>query len=159
MDPSSPPQAPVVYAGFWLRFVAHIIDEILIGIVAFIVILPFILMAGVSIVSMDEYDPSPVAIFSFIGAYFAMILTAVVIKWLYYALMESSRGATLGKMALRLRVTDLQGNRITFGRATGRWFGKILSGLPLGIGYMMAGWTQQKQALHDILAGTLIVRE
>jgi uncharacterized RDD family membrane protein YckC len=149
----------VDYAGFWIRFVAYIIDEILIGIVSLIVILPFLLMAGVSLATLDEYDPSPVAIFSFIGAYLAAIITALTIKWLYYAIMESNRGATLGKMALRLRVTDMAGNRVTFARATGRWFGKILSALPLSVGFMMAGWTQQKQALHDILASTLVVRE
>lgn len=152
-------QRPVDYAGFWIRFVAYIIDEILIGIVSLIVILPFLLMAGVSLATLDEYDPSPVAIFSFIGAYLAAIITALTIKWLYYAIMESNRGATLGKMALRLRVTDMAGNRVTFARATGRWFGKILSALPLSVGFMMAGWTQQKQALHDILASTLVVRE
>jgi uncharacterized RDD family membrane protein YckC len=73
--------------------------------------------------------------------------------------MESSaRGATLGKMALGLRVVDLNGDRIGFGRATGRYFGKIVSGLILGIGYFMAAFTQQKQALHDIMAGCLIIR-
>lgn len=159
MDTTTVQQPPAAYAGFWLRFVAYVIDEILIGIVAFLAILPFLLMAGVSLVSLDEYDPSPVAIFSLLGAYFAAVMTALIIKWLYYALMESNRGATLGKMALRLRVTDMSGGRISFGRATGRYFGKILSALPLSIGFMMAGWTQQKQALHDILAGTLVVRE
>ena len=158
METTSLQQPPAAYAGFWLRFVAYIIDEFIIGIVALIVILPFLLMAGVSIVSLDEYDPSPVAVFSFLGAYFAAIMTALIIKWLYYALMESNKGATLGKMVLRLKVTDMAGDRITFGRATGRYFGKILSALPLSIGYMMAGWTQQKQALHDILAGTLVVK-
>jgi uncharacterized RDD family membrane protein YckC len=79
--------------------------------------------------------------------------------WLYFALMESSaKGATLGKMALGLRVTDLSGNRISFGRATGRYFGKIVSGMIFSIGYIMAGFTQQKQALHDIMAGCLVVR-
>lgn len=159
MDTPSLQQPPVVYAGFWLRFVAHILDEIIIGIVILIIILPFLVMMGVSVINIRDYDSSPVALFSFFGAYLAAILLAMVIKWLYYALMESNRGRTLGKMAFRLRVTDMAGNRISFGRATGRYFGKILSGLTLLIGYMMAGWTQQKQALHDILAGTLIVRE
>jgi uncharacterized RDD family membrane protein YckC len=56
-------------------------------------------------------------------------------------------------------VTDAQGNRIRFGRATGRYFGKILSGLILYIGFMMAGCTPRKQALHDMLADTLVVRK
>ena len=64
---------------------------------------------------------------------------------------------TVGKMVLNLRVVDLAGNQITFGRATGRFFGKILSGLILNIGYIMAGFTEKKQALHDMLAGCLVI--
>jgi uncharacterized RDD family membrane protein YckC len=84
----------------------------------------------------------------------------MVMRWLYYAFFEASEfQATPGKMALGLIVTDEEGVRIGFGRATGRYFGKILSGLILYIGFMMAGWTQKKQALHDILAKTLVVRK
>jgi uncharacterized RDD family membrane protein YckC len=74
--------------------------------------------------------------------------------------MESSaRQATLGKMALSLRVTDTNGARLTFGHATGRHFAKIVTGfIPLGIGWMMAGFTAKKQALHDMIAGTLVYR-
>jgi uncharacterized RDD family membrane protein YckC len=73
--------------------------------------------------------------------------------------MESSaKGGTLGKMAIGIMVTDMTGNRISFGRATGRYFAKILSQMILMIGFLMAGFTQQKQALHDILAGCLVVR-
>ena len=73
--------------------------------------------------------------------------------------MESSHlQATLGKMALSLQVTDLEGRRITFAKATGRFFAKYLSVLTLGIGYLMAAFTERKQALHDIIAGTLVVR-
>jgi len=84
----------------------------------------------------------------------------LVLVWLYFAMMESSvYQATLGKMALGLQVTDRQGNRIGFARASGRFFGKIVSGMILLIGYMMAGWTERKQALHDMLADTLVVRK
>lgn len=73
--------------------------------------------------------------------------------------MESSaKQATLGKMALGIVVTDLEGARIGFGRATGRYFAKILSGLILGIGFLMAAFTERKQGLHDIIAGTLVVK-
>jgi uncharacterized RDD family membrane protein YckC len=72
--------------------------------------------------------------------------------------MESSaRQATLGKMALKLAVTDLEGERIGFGRATGRYFAKFLSWLTLLVGFFMAGFTQRKQGLHDILAKTLVI--
>jgi uncharacterized RDD family membrane protein YckC len=80
-------------------------------------------------------------------------------NWIYEAALESSSyQATLGKMALGLKVTDLEGRRISFARATGRHFAKILSGLMFFIGFIMAGFTQRKQALHDMIAGTLVVR-
>jgi uncharacterized RDD family membrane protein YckC len=72
--------------------------------------------------------------------------------------MESSPlQATIGKLAVGLRVTDLQGQRISFGRATGRFFAKWLSGAILLIGYLMAGFTEKKQALHDRIAGCLVL--
>jgi uncharacterized RDD family membrane protein YckC len=81
------------------------------------------------------------------------------VNWIYEAGMESSsRQATLGKMALGLKVTDIWGKRISFARATGRHFAKYLSGAILMIGYIMAAFTARKQALHDILAETLVPR-
>ena len=79
---------------------------------------------------------------------------------IYFAFMESSaRQATLGKQALGIIVTDLNGNRIYFGKATARYFGKFISGLILGIGYIMAGFTEKKQALHDMMARCLVVKK
>ena len=84
----------------------------------------------------------------------------IVGQWLYFSLMESSSWqATLGKKALGLYVTDLEGNRITFARATGRYFAKLISSLTLLIGYIMAGFTEKKQALHDMIAGCLVMRK
>jgi uncharacterized RDD family membrane protein YckC len=75
--------------------------------------------------------------------------------------MESSQyQGTLGKMALGLIVTDLQGRPLSFARASGRFFGKIITGMiPFGIGYIMAGFTEKKQALHDMIAGCLVLRK
>jgi len=79
---------------------------------------------------------------------------------LYYALMESSeKQATVGKLAMGIKVTDMQGNRLSFGQATGRHFAKIISGLTLLIGYIMAGFTEKKQALHDIIVNCLVVKK
>lgn len=90
----------------------------------------------------------------------AIRLLGLMAGWIYYALMESSGWqATLGKKVLGLKVTDLAGNRISFARASGRFFGKILSGMLLLVGFMMAGFTERKQALHDILAGCLVLRQ
>jgi len=95
-----------------------------------------------------------------IGASLMLWLVIGAAAWLYFALMESSsKQATLGKMALSIIVTDMNGNRLTFGRATGRYFGKIISGMILMIGYIMAGFTEKKQALHDIIAGCLVVNK
>jgi uncharacterized RDD family membrane protein YckC len=86
-------------------------------------------------------------------------LVALVVSWLYFALLESSaRGATVGKMVLGLRVVDGQGNRISFLRATGRFFAKILSGMILFIGFLMVAFTERKRGLHDIIADTLVVK-
>jgi uncharacterized RDD family membrane protein YckC len=80
--------------------------------------------------------------------------------WLYAALMESSDfQATLGKMAVGIRVTDMDNQRISFGRASGRHFAKWISSLILLIGYIMAGFTDKKQALHDMIANTLVVKK
>ena len=87
-------------------------------------------------------------------------IVSLVGGWLYFALMESSRfQGTLGKMAVQIKVTDMEGNRLTFGRATGRHFGKIVSGMILLIGYIMVAFTEKKQGLHDIMAGCLVVKE
>lgn len=81
-------------------------------------------------------------------------------SWLYFATFESSPWqATPGKKVLGLRVTDLEGGRLSFIRASGRYFGKIISSLLFGIGFVMAGFTEKKQALHDMLAGCLVLRE
>ena len=87
-----------------------------------------------------------------------VVATVIVFgSWLYEAFMLSSPyQATLGKMIFGMKVTDLNGNRISFGRATGRHFAKWLSGMILGIGFIMVGFTERKQGLHDMLAGTLV---
>jgi len=90
----------------------------------------------------------------------AMLLLIFIGSWLYHTVMESSRyQATLGKLALGSIVTDLNGQRISFARANGRFFGKWVSSAFLNIGYLMAGFTEKKQALHDILASTLVIQK
>jgi uncharacterized RDD family membrane protein YckC len=121
------------YAGFWNRFVAIVIDSVLLAIVGIITNILFNENAA-----------------GFVG---------FLVGWLYFAGLESSaRQATIGKSAMGLVVTDTNGNRISFLRATGRYFGKILSALILLIGYIMAAFTARKQALHDILASTLVLK-
>ena len=84
----------------------------------------------------------------------------IIVVWLYAALMESSaRQATLGKMMIGVVVTDTEGNRLSFGRASARYFAKFVSVITLMIGFIMAAFTKRKQALHDIMAGTLVIRK
>ena len=156
-------QTQRTYAGFWMRLLASIIDGVLLGIVNIIILVPFLGLVGLTVASRaadSDMDSAGAGLMvALLSTYLISMLAVAVAGWLYFALMESSsRGATLGKMALGLRVVDLSGNRIGFGRATGRYFGKLVSGAILGIGYIMAGFTQQKQALHDMMAGCLVVR-
>jgi uncharacterized RDD family membrane protein YckC len=143
----------VRYAGFWRRVAAYFLDAIAIDFVLvplqFILIGPHIMRPA----GFPAAGPNPLIVFT--GPYLLLQLCNILILWLYSALMESSQlQATLGKMALSIQVTDEAGQRITFGRATGRFFAKYLSALTLCIGFMMAGWTEKKQALHDIIAST-----
>lgn len=89
-------------------------------------------------------------------------ITAIflLIRWLYFAIMESSSyQATFGKQLLEIKVTDMDGNRISFWRATLRYFAKILSGMIFYLGYLMIGFTEKKQGLHDMIAGTLVIND
>ncbi len=95
--------------------------------------------------------------FGYVSEEFSWLLV-VVVTWMYFALMESStKQASLGKLACGLIVTDMDGERIGFGAATGRYFGKFISGFILCIGYLMCLWTEQKQCLHDMMAGCLVL--
>lgn len=151
----------MVYAGFWRRFGAMIVDGIILN-VAFLIIGFVLGLIGFSFFDSVELSSETADMSASVSGGYELSplgsLISIAVTWLYYALMESSaRGATLGKMALGLRVTDLDGNRIGFGRATGRHFGKFVSALILMIGFIMAGFTKRKQALHDIMAGCLVV--
>lgn len=163
--PSYPVAYPVAapataYAGFWLRFVAWIIDRILLGVSFSFISLPVMAATGVRNIMINHPPETPAELFAIFGMLSRLIALAVVFNWLYYALLESSAWqATLGKKALGLEVTDMAGRRISFARATGRYFGKIVSAFILMIGFMMAGFTAQKQALHDMMAGCLVLRK
>jgi len=155
----------VVYAGFWLRFLAYLVDHVILGIATVVVCVPlFFLLGGAAYIeAMREHgfeNPGPAQIVPLILIGTAIAGAAIVLNWLYFAYLESGeKQATWGKQALSIYVTDLEGRRISFGRATARFFAKIVSGLvPLWIGFIMAGFTERKQALHDMIAGTLVLR-
>jgi uncharacterized RDD family membrane protein YckC len=186
-QPTAPPQvyspaggapayvpAPVTthYGGFWIRFVAYFVDSLIVGVPMLVIILiavfAFGAFGGLSALKNLPSNPDPdqiqqqiiPMIGALIGAYAILLAGTIVISWLYFALMESSaRQATFGKAMLSLKVTDANGNRLSFGHASGRFFSKIVTGLvPFGIGYIMAGFTAKKQALHDFIASTLVIK-
>jgi uncharacterized RDD family membrane protein YckC len=144
-------------AGFWIRFVAYMIDALILTAVSVFVIGIAIGVVILTDESLDLENPGGIVI----GAAVLVIAALIVINWLYEALMTSSpRGATLGKMALGLRIVRFDGTQLGFGRATGRYFAKAIAtpAVPLLIGYIMAAFTSRKRALHDILADTLVIR-
>lgn len=144
------------YAGFWRRLVAIFIDGIILYIIDFVLLFLFSVIGVISATSSNGH-PLGQLLSIIVGP--VAIITMIVVSWLYFAGMEaSSKQATLGKMAMGIIVTDLYGNPISFGRATGRYFGKIISGLILAIGYIMAGFTEKKQALHDIIASCVVAQ-
>lgn len=153
-------QAPVYYAGFWLRFVAWIIDRIVMQVVTSFLLFPLFGISAMHGIFRGMRPGNPEDFAPLFAGIWRVWLVAMIIDWLYYALMESSPWqGTLGKKTLGLRVTDLQGNRVSFGRATGRFFSRIISAFTLLIGYIMAGFTERKQALHDIIAGCLVIKQ
>lgn len=145
-------QTPV-YAGFWLRFAAYLIDSIIVG----LVFVPLGLVIGMALAaSGDSGDEATVALIQAVDM--ALNLGSIFATWLYSSLLESSSWqGTVGKKLIGLRVTDLDGNRISFGKATGRHFGKIISSLICLVGFIMVAFTEKHQGLHDQMAGTLVV--
>ncbi len=133
------------YGGFWLRVVAYIIDVVLLGVASTVI--------GM-VVGSNPFAADPLASFDYTGNGLS-----IVVGWLYFALLESSeRGATVGKMAVGLRVVTENGQRLGFGHATGRYFAKFISAIILGIGFLMVAFTDRKRGLHDMIAGTLVVK-
>lgn len=138
------------YAGFWVRFVAYLVDRIVIFIPIVFVVMPTVQKSFKSFNTKSSED--------IITAVFLLIF--ITGPWLYTTLMHSSRKrATLGKLMAGVQVVDIHYNKISFGKATGRYFSHILSRLILCIGYIMAAFDNRKQALHDKIAGTYVVHK
>lgn len=145
--------APVVYAGFVRRWAALLLDSLILGAINFVLLFMLALLFGFSVLRHDG-NPNPAD-----AAWMLLIYPLIFgVALLYYALQESSvHQATVGKRALGIKVTDPEGRRISRGNAVGRWFAAALSYLTLYIGFLMAAFTERKQALHDMVAGTLVV--
>lgn len=154
-DSGEPRPVPPEYAGLWRRAIAFPLDMTAV----------YLLFTAIWTVSTPEMErlvhngaASPEAETAVRDYLFTLLF--LLVHWLYYALLESSPWqATLGKRLLHLRVTDLRGHRVSFNRASFRAVGKSVSDVTYGIGFLMAGVTRRRQALHDFLAGCLVVRD
>ncbi len=143
----------IVYAGFWKRMAAYILDSFLlviintvVGTVAGIAMLPLVMSGGMA-------DPMLVFVLQGVSYLLQLLVMAGYFAWFY----ASPHQATPGKMAIGIKVVDGQGARISFWRGIGRFFATFVSTLLLLAGYLMAAFTQRKQALHDLICGTLVV--
>jgi uncharacterized RDD family membrane protein YckC len=143
------PRGSALYAGFWRRAAALLLDRIVLGSVNLVLCFFYLLFSG------TDAESEAIRVMILGSAIFGFFL-----RWLYFTLMESSAlQATLGKAAIGISVTDAEGGRISVVRANGRYWAKIISAIPLGFGYLMAGFTLRRQALHDLIAGTLVIRK
>lgn len=138
------------FAGFWIRAAAKIIDGILVGVVNMVISMAFTFMAVRAV--MASGSPGRM-----IGIQVVAWLIQMTIQGSYYVYFHGKYGATLGKMACKIKVVRADGTAITYGRAFGRFFGDMLSGIILCIGYIMAGTDEEKRALHDRLCDTRVI--
>lgn len=142
------------YAGFWLRLGAYLIDWLLITAITCPIGMAMGAFAAIAQRGGDES-----AQVASLAMQMIVNLISIIAGWLYFALLESSSWqGTVGKKVLAIRVTDEYGNRIGFGRATGRYFSKILSSLICLVGFIMVAFTEKQQGLHDMIAGTLVLQ-
>lgn len=169
LDKQSYYEEPKEYGGFWIRFVAYLIDSIIIGIplgiISVVIFMGFFGVSGAfdALMSDSEVltDEEALIFFgSYLGALGLTLFINLVVCVGYFAGLQSSKmQATLGKKILGLKVTDLNGNRITFWRSLGRYLAmSFLSGILL-IGFIIAAFTEKKQSLHDLIASTVVVRK
>jgi len=150
----------VNYAGFWRRVAAALIDVLFVGILS--AVFCGIVAAGLFFVAKSGAVSGNVGdARSDLVGYTSIALFAagpLIISWLYFAKMESSaRRATFGKESMKICVTDVDGNRLTFGRASARHFAKVLSAIPAYVGFLMIAFTTKKQALHDMITSCVVV--
>ncbi|HEY0504747.1 MAG TPA: RDD family protein [Lysobacter sp.] len=136
----------VVYAGFWKRYAAYMIDTFLLTIV-FAILGAVFGITGAELIRGEG-----------VGTFAAFYVVELALMALYFGWMHASvNQATLGKLAVGIKVTDDDGQRISLARGIGRFFATIISSLTLCIGYILAGFTDRKRALHDMIASTLVV--
>ena len=155
------PMTAMQYGGFWMRFVAMMIDGIILAIPIGILEVVVFGAMGMSMARLGD-NPNPEDVFAMLGPLFAMIglvsLISLALGVSYETFFVVKYGATPGKMALGLKVVRPDGTMLTMGRAAGRYFAKMLSGMIMYIGYIMAGFDDEKRGLHDRICDTRVIK-
>jgi uncharacterized RDD family membrane protein YckC len=162
-------QRPMEYAGIFRRFIAMIIDGFITGIISNgigyaagflwgIVAPGQITEMRAALANSDPNNFDYKILTPYMDLVMIVTIMVILIIWLYFAGFESSgMQGTPGKLAMGIKVTDTDGDPIGFGMATGRYLGRIISGLLLDLGYVFAFFTSKKQTLHDLIAGTIVI--
>ena len=162
------PPPHLIYAGFWPRVAAHILDNLIVSVPFVLIwlgIIASVIGLGVFTQFSQQNGSEPVKpSMAFVGTVIILYLTLIIGRflavWLYHAFLESGpHQSTWGKRVLGLKVTSFTGQRISFGHASGRYFSTLITNMTMGIGYLMVAFTDRKQALHDMIAGTLVVKQ
>ncbi|MDD3182684.1 MAG: RDD family protein [Alphaproteobacteria bacterium] len=154
IPPTDGVEPSFTYGSITSRFLAMIVDWFVVTVALFILFIPlfFLFLFGNVIVA----PLLALLNLTLIPSSFMLVVCA---HWIYFATMESSyRGATLGKRFFGLRVCDEHGHKLSFARASLRYFAKMVSAFPFMLGYVMAVLTQRKQALHDLIAETIVIK-
>ena len=142
------------YAGFWIRLCAKFIDGLILGVVNFLISMAM----GVAGATVADSTSQPESLGAVMGVQGILIVVQIAIGVAFYVFFVGKFGATPGKMALRLRIVRASGERVSYGRACGRYFAEMLSAIILNIGYLMAAWDEEKRALHDRVCDTRVIR-
>lgn len=138
------------YAGFWIRLLASLLD----GVILLVAAICIMVLTGVPMEHMMDFINVELEGYTWQQSMY------VFLSLLYVILLPASTlQGTLGKAALGLKITDVNGERISVWRSLGRALSEILSTIILFIGYIMIAFHRQKRGLHDIIAGTYVIRE
>jgi uncharacterized RDD family membrane protein YckC len=151
-----------VYAGFWIRFIAYIIDAFVMGIGIMIIMVPLVvvMVLALPINSGSRYGSDSGFGTIFCCVYCLSIIVSLAGQWLYFAWFESSKYmGTPGKILMGLAVTDENGDRISFRKATLRYVSKLFTNVIFCIGYIVIAFTSKKQGLYDMIADTYVIKK
>jgi uncharacterized RDD family membrane protein YckC len=159
MAPAAVPYTGWRYGGFWMRFLARLIDGVLLFIVGLVIRIPLGLMMGGAALTMNRNDPAAglAMVPALIAASGVATILQIAVAVAYEVYFVSTRGGTLGKIALGLRIVRADGGPVSMGLAVGRYFAQWLSAFILFIGFIMAGFDPEKRALHDRICNTRVI--